>query len=46
MFTNYDTREQIGYNFNDTLAFTETMCADTVKQASEGLNTVTFGKCQ
>lgn len=46
LFTNYDTREQIGYNFNDTLAFTETMCADTVKQASEGLNTVMFSKCK
>ncbi|MEZ9229644.1 linear amide C-N hydrolase [Vibrio amylolyticus] len=46
LFTNYDTREQIGYNFNDTLQFTETMCADTVNQASQGLNTATFSVCE
>ncbi|MCG9582366.1 linear amide C-N hydrolase [Vibrio tubiashii] len=46
LFTNYDTRAQIGYNFNDTLAFTETMCANTVKQAEEGLREVVFGKCE
>lgn len=45
LFTNYDTRAQIGYNFNDTLNYTKTMCADTVKQASYGLNTVTFSEC-
>ncbi len=45
LFTNYDTREQIGYNFNDTLKFTQTMCADTVAQASEGKATVTFKAC-
>ncbi|MCL9774195.1 linear amide C-N hydrolase [Vibrio methylphosphonaticus] len=46
LFTNYDTRAQISYNFNDTLAFTETMCADTVKQAEEGLNQAVFSTCK
>jgi choloylglycine hydrolase len=46
LFTNYDTREQIGYNFNDTTSFTEPMCADTVAQASQGLNTATFSVCE
>ena len=45
LFTNYDTREQIGYNFNDTLSFSETMCADTVEQASQGKTTLTFSVC-
>ncbi|RKF20338.1 linear amide C-N hydrolase [Alginatibacterium sediminis] len=46
LFTNYDTREQIGYNFNDTLAFTQTMCADTVEQAAQGKNTLSFSACE
>ncbi|USD67374.1 linear amide C-N hydrolase [Vibrio sp. SCSIO 43136] len=46
LFTNYDTRAQIGYNFNDTLEFTETMCADTVKQAEQGLSKAVFGACE
>ncbi|NKF49000.1 linear amide C-N hydrolase [Shewanella sp. WXL01] len=45
LFTNYDTRAQIGYNFNDTLGFTETMCADTVKQAEQGLQKAVFTQC-
>jgi choloylglycine hydrolase len=45
LFTNYDTREQIGYKFSDTLKYTETVCGDTVKQASEGKSTVTFSTC-
>ncbi|GLP97103.1 linear amide C-N hydrolase [Paraferrimonas sedimenticola] len=46
LFTNYDTREQIGYNFNDTVDFTQTMCADTVLQASQGLNRAVFSPCK
>ncbi|MEM9108147.1 MAG: linear amide C-N hydrolase [Pseudomonadota bacterium] len=46
LFTNYDTREQIGYNFNDTLKFTDKMCADLVDQASRGLSVAEFGMCK
>ncbi|CAM4393223.1 linear amide C-N hydrolase [Vibrio agarivorans] len=46
LFTNYDTRDQIGYNLNDTLDFTKTMCADTVQQAADGLREVTFKVCE
>ncbi|USD62278.1 linear amide C-N hydrolase [Vibrio sp. SCSIO 43140] len=46
LFTNYDTRSSIGYNFNDTKSFTKTMCADTVKQAEEGLSDVVFTECK
>ncbi|GLS83271.1 linear amide C-N hydrolase [Paraferrimonas haliotis] len=46
LFTNYDTRAQIGYNFNDTLEFTKPMCADTVKQAEQGLTKAVFSECK
>ncbi|MDO6684459.1 MULTISPECIES: linear amide C-N hydrolase [unclassified Agarivorans] len=46
LFTNYDTRASIGYNFSDTTGFTETMCADTVKQAEEGLSKPVFSACE
>lgn len=46
LFTNYDTRKSIGYNFNDTLSFTKTMCADTVEQAEKGQSEVIFGDCK
>lgn len=46
LFTNYDTRAQIGYNFADTLEFTTPMCADVVEQANNGDREVTWGKCE
>ncbi|MEZ9835392.1 linear amide C-N hydrolase [Vibrio breoganii] len=45
LFSNYDTRTQIGYNFSETLHFTKTMCADTVEQANGGLNKAVFTEC-
>lgn len=46
LFTNYDTRTQIGYNFADTLEFTTPMCADVVEQANNCEREVTWGKCE
>ncbi|QLE86601.1 linear amide C-N hydrolase [Shewanella sp. Scap07] len=46
LLTDYDTRMQIGYNFNDTLSFTETRCANTLEQANAGETQVTWGTCK